>query len=415
MALHLHVLNEEKDAKTTRTTRLTQDDNKTKPIDVFYEFDRIVPWHEDTPVDGNVFGVLLYAMSVGQDFHVHGPVTYTAMRNLEEFQDVWARWRPDMYTKIDIIPERIIRVQKNIENEKAIAAFSGGVDAIYTALRHTQDLPEKLRYPVTSTLLVHGMDVDVYNYDDFNGLKNRVKPLLDELGLELRTVRSNTRELRIQDWSHSPSLQLAACLYMLGEEFAYGLIGSSYPYEQIVVNKGATPITDNLIRGDHFSIIHDGCGAARTDKIKLIAGNETACDVLKVCWKSKDQSVNCGECEKCIRTRMNFWAIGYKGDLPCFPDNFDLEKIKDLTIQFDGQYRELKATLQTAHDNGVSGAWMDALQARLDIWEPTDAKTIQRQRYGSPLKNALKKVVIAVGLEEPVKKAWRSFKRKYAK
>lgn len=415
MALHLHVSNAVKDGKTTRTTTLSQDAKNIKPIDVFYEFDRELPWTEDSPIDGNVFGVLLYAMSIGQPFHLHGPITQTAIRNMEEFQNIWLRWKPQDYKRIDIIADRIITIHKHTNPEKAVVAFSGGVDALFTTLEHTQRLPEHLRYPVKSALMVHGFDVDIYNYDDFNGLQERVKPFLDEVGIDLRTVRTNSRELRLQNWSDSPSLELAACLYMLGEEFDYGLIGSSYPYDAMILPKGATPLTDSLIRGDHFSTIHDGCGYARIDKIGMLANNKSACEVLKVCYEGADQGQNCGICEKCVRTRMNFWAMGYDGALPCFPDNYTDDMIATLNIPHHGQYDELLRTLEHARANNIEGAWMDKLEARLNEWKPIDPKKLQRDRHGSPTKNAIKKVIVAMGLEEPAKKTWRKFKRNVLK
>ena len=95
----------------------------------------------------------------------------------------WSRWKPTIYTTIDIIPERIVDARRGPGNANAIAAFSGGVDATFTALRHAKVLPEATRYPLSSILMVHGFDVNVENHDAFNALVRRVDPIISEVQL----------------------------------------------------------------------------------------------------------------------------------------------------------------------------------------------------------------------------------------
>lgn len=408
--LHLEVDNSLIDNKSRRVTRI-REDGVAKPIEIFHEFDRIIPWTGDTLLDGHVFIILLYAASRGKALRVHGAVSRYAMRNIEELQLAWQRWKPALYKKIEIIPDRILDAQRKFDDEKAISAFSGGVDAMFTALRHAKSLPRNVSYPLKSTLMVHGFDIDVYNKDGFEQLAKRVKPLLDDLNLELRVIRTNSRELKLQDWQDSFALELAGCLHMCSDEFQFGLIGSSEPYDALVLPWGSNPVTDNLISGNLFSIIHDGAGFSRTDKVAEIRRFPLACQTLKVCWAGMDQSGNCGKCEKCVRTQMNFLAAGAVSMPPCFPGELDIKLIDGIQIENTAQLAEMTSIVEYAASHKVRGPWLDRLNQKIATWKPADAAALARRKNGGLLKRGAAKIIIALGLGDPAKKIWRKARR----
>lgn len=90
--LHLSVFNSEVNGKSRRITSLHQE-NKSKKIEIFYEFDRLVPFTEDTLLDGHVLPVLLYASSNGKPLIVHGALSQKVMRNMHELLLAWSLWR----------------------------------------------------------------------------------------------------------------------------------------------------------------------------------------------------------------------------------------------------------------------------------------------------------------------------------
>ncbi len=411
--LNLEVSNSVAGGKSKRVTSLYAG-GATKKIEIFYEFDRIIPWSEDTLLDGHVLAVLLYASSQGKDLKVHGTLSRTAMRNIEELLMAWGRWKPDIYKKISILPDRVVDTRKQHAEERAISAFSGGVDAMFTALSHTSLLPEAVRYPLGSVLMVHGFDVDIYNSTAFEQLTKRVRPALDSLSLELRTLRTNSRELKLQDWDYSHGLELAACLHMYSDEFAFGLIGSTDPYEALVLPWGSNPVTDHLMSGGNFSIVHDGAGFSRTEKVAKISAYPFACKALKVCWAGSDQSGNCGKCEKCVRTQLNFLAVGVQGAVPCFPGEFDINNINTIQLNNLVQIGEMVSIAEYAKAHNVSGEWLTVLNARIAKWQPPDPKLLARQKNGGFLKRAGVKLLTDIGLAEPVKKLWRRIKRAMA-
>ncbi len=410
--LHLEASNSVTDGKSRRSTLLYQD-GSTKKAEIFYEFDRIVPWSEDSLLDGHVFAVLFYASNLGKPLRVHGKLSHLSLRNMYEILTAWRMWKPDIYKVIEIIPDEIIRTRKAKTEEKAICAFSGGVDSLFTALSHCCLLPENTRYPLKAGLMVHGFDVEMYNYDDFNGLANRVAPFLKEMGLDLYTVRTNSRELKLQDWEDSHAMQLAGCMHMFGEEFSFGLVGSSGPYDGFVIPWGSNPVTDRLISGNDFAIIYDGAGSYRSDKVKALLTSPIACAVLKVCHEARDQSGNCGKCEKCVRTMLNFLATGAKTPPPCFPNGFHPEQINVINIHTLGQYREMNRIVGYARRNGINDPWVEMVAARVTAWQPQAPEAAKSAKDGCSPKKILIKCCVLLGIEEPAKKIWRRLRRKF--
>src|SRR5690606_34326214 len=119
---------------------------------------------------------------------------------------------------------------------------------------------------------------------------------------------------------------------------------------------------------DLMNMIHDGAGYSRIEKVAEIARHPIAVACLKVCWAGADQSANCGSCEKCIRTRLNFLAAGVTATPACFDREFDPALIRSVALDNDLQKMEFDLNLQYALKHGRTGAWIAPLQERLRDW-----------------------------------------------
>jgi hypothetical protein len=315
-------------------------------------------------LDGFAAGVMFYAMRSGRPLRVHGPMTKDALCNLSTFQEAWTRWKPHLYRKIELIPSEVVSPQTGTDG-RAIAAFSGGVDSVFTILRHNNQQLGNASYPLNhAVLMVHGFDAPLESLVNFEALKHRTAPLLQELGLNLRTIRTNLRSRLAQDWEDSHMAQLACCLHNYSHEFDYALVGSTEPYDRLVIPWGSNPATDYLLSGARMRIVHDGAGFSRTEKVAYIANNRTASKVLKVCWEGKEYDKNCGDCEKCIRTQANFLAVGVTQP-PCFDAPLNLRQIKTISLTSDLACAELESIIAYAQAKGITGKWLQSLQARV--------------------------------------------------
>jgi hypothetical protein len=351
---------------TRRTVRLVNSD--TAPdIEIFFDLiGEELP--EPRSLDGFVVGIIFHAMRVGQTLRVDGPMTKEALCNLNEFQDAWVRWKPGLYRKIEIIPSAIVTPEISGER-RAIAAFSGGVDSVFTILRHNRGQLGNASFLLRdSVLMVHGFDVSLENPASFEALKDRTAPLLQECGLRLKLIRTNLKTQLLQVWEDSFMAQLASCLHNYSHDFYYALVGSSEPYDRLVLPWGSNPATDYLLSGGTMRLVHDGAGFSRTEKIAYIANNWTASRVLKVCWEGKETHKNCGVCEKCVRTQANFLAVGVARP-ECFDAPLDPRHIRMIRLRNATQCAELESIIAYAKAKGMKGEWLEQLQAEVKTFK----------------------------------------------
>ena len=98
---------------------------------------------------------------------------------------------------------------------------------------------------------------------------------------------------------------LASVGLLLGFPRVY--VPSSVFYRELFL-MGSHPLTDPLWSNESVEIIHDGCEAKRTDKLRKICEHKSALANLRVCWK--DMNTNCGKCLKCLRTMIPLKLLG---------------------------------------------------------------------------------------------------------
>ena len=384
-------------ASATRWEVTLRRDGGGAPVQLWYELpsgNRRAP----QALDGFVFPVLLYAMRLGARLVVHGPLSRTGLCNMAEVQAFWHLWYPEKYLRIDITPESVVDLERRKAGRRALAAFSGGADSCFTVLRHCTRLVGNGSYNLDTAVMVHGFDVKLANQDHFDRLVHRTAPFLAELSVTLETVRTNSKELGLMDWEDSHAAQLAGCLHLLSPDFEFGLVGSTASYDDLHLPWGSNPITDGLLSGDGFAIVHDGAGFSRTDKIAALLHCPTCVASLKVCWEGKDQDRNCGFCEKCIRTRLNFLAAG-EANPACFDTPFHAAAIGAVQIRNRIALAELRSIATYAGRHGFKAQWLDRLNDRLRAHEREMRRDLRRRHMIGALDT--------LGMKEPLKRGLR--------
>jgi hypothetical protein len=179
------------------------------------------------------------------------------------------------------------------------AFFSGGVDALYTAMQ---------RQPVLDALvLINGFDFKVES-DVFARARARTARQAERFGLPLLAVETNwidfTRHHRIAR-NTSFGCALAAIALALAPERM--IIASSNSYARLVPS-GSHPILDPLWSSDATQIEHHGCHARRDEKLLAVLERPELVPDIWVCHA--DPVINCGQCAKCRRLRLSLWLLG---------------------------------------------------------------------------------------------------------
>ena len=300
---------------------------------------------EDTRGDHALLVALLHGMRLKRDIHIAGEVCPELLTNLETLQDIWQRWRPERYQKINIsvAEERSLASQAT---SGGLFAFSGGVDGTYTFFRHLTGAAGRRTQQPAAALLVHGMDIPLSEPQMYERALIRAQRMLEGTGVPMLPLKTNSRALNL-DWEEAYGLQLIAAMLVVQPAFAAGIHGSGEPWEMLVFPWGSTPFTDPCCQTKGFKIFHDGCEASRTEKVDWLARHTDACKDLRVCWQGPQKDRNCGECEKCMRTKLNFWALGHA--IPeSLPGGISPSAVRQIKPLNHIQLRELQSILQVA-------------------------------------------------------------------
>jgi hypothetical protein len=255
--------------------------------------------------DPFAIATILTAMNQGTDLVVHGEVSPSLLRNLEEFQAAWSSWRPEMYRIVQMSAETEREPAIASETERAISAFSGGVDSCFTAFRHRTGRCGRLQRNLEAGLMVHGFDIPLKE-PVFDQAVERSRKMLNSVEMELIPMATNFREVIKIHWEDVFGTAIASCLHLLLGSYTAGLIASSHSYPVISFPYGSNPLSDRFLSSQRFEIVHDGAIAARWDKIQEIMNWPEALENLRVCWQGEQKDRNCGRCEKCIRNILNF-------------------------------------------------------------------------------------------------------------
>ncbi len=308
--------------------------------------------------DFAVVAVAFAAMREGRPIHVEGPVTAELLRNLEEFQEAWAMWR-SAYRRVQITADQVLPPQQ-MSARCGVFALSGGVDGTFALLRHHSGRAGLRTAPPVCAMLVQGFDIPLDNQAAFERAHGSISDVMRALGVPLVTVRTNWREQLCKDWLMEYHAALTACLFQFRGLANVGVCGAGEDYSQLVVPWGSNPVTNHLLSGGGFQVHTEGAGFTRTERVRLICDYPEIAAKLRVCWEGPKTGGNCGRCEKCIRTKLNFLAN--RQEPLCFDGRPTRAQILGLTARNQVQLAFLSEILASARKNGASGPWLESLR-----------------------------------------------------
>lgn len=336
-----------------------------------------------------VVATLLLAMRYHSPTIIHGQVSPSLLQNLEEFQAAWSAWEPAQYRPVEIRAD--IEQEQPLANglDKAIATFSGGVDSCFTVFRHHSGTCGRWQRNLQAGLMIHGMDIPLEEEQGFTKAAEKARALLATLGMELIPIATNFRQLPLK-WEDAFGTGMVSCLMMLQGGYTTGLIASSFPYQALSFPYGSNPITDSMLSSNAFKIVHDGAAFPRLEKMREIINWPEALQSLRVCWQGQYKDRNCGRCEKCIRTILNFRILGV--GLPgCFIEDVTDSQIRNIRVT-SGPLTEMERVLIAAKTAGINDSWVRALEIcirRNQILDALEKPKIAAQKSITSLKQNL--------------------------
>lgn len=257
---------------------------------------------------------LLPSMLTGSDLEVEGAVSGRLVRGLDEIQDVYRCWNPQLKR----VAIRAETTSPPPPVDRVGSFYSGGVDSNHTLIRHRDE--------ITDLIVISGFDFEM-DGDTFADVLRRLAPLAETFDKRLLPIETNFFAFERAYALHrtmSHGSALAAVALMLGFRTVY--IPSSHTYNELGA-WGSHPLTDRLWENGRTKLLHDGAGSRRTDKLREISTEPRILDRLIVCWRLPNE--NCGVCGKCLRTMTAFRLLGISSPVvPPLPSPAVLKNIR---------------------------------------------------------------------------------------
>jgi hypothetical protein len=295
--------------------------------------------------------------------------------------------------------------------------MSGGVDALATFRANRLDFPVGHPRSIGHCFFVHGFDVGGYaaldkSFGHFDLAVSTLSALLEREGARLVPVYTNLRHLEAADpLAYDPQLtelgihgqlftmashgaSLAAVGHAFSRRISTALIASS---ESIPALQplGSHPLLDPSYSSSELWIQHDGARFERLEKVRLVAGWDAALRTLRTCFyplRSADV-LNCGKCEKCLRTMAELLVVGRLHDCPTFPlDDLAPRDLETIAVSYASGDPPTTAFLYDVSEP----YWRDLVEpfrriGRADLADVIDAKLAA---YGAAKRSRLRRNAI---------------------
>lgn len=344
--------------------------------------------------NGFLLAVIVYAMNHGEHrVYVESNIDLWLKYRLEKSLNYLAMWFA--HSKIPTIEccsstlNPSITSTKLMKEVRSTAVFlSGGVDSYCTLTRNTNAInnthPKRIRYG----LLVNGLDIGYQGEGESTPSQQALTDIsykaIDQVcknsGIQSILIDTNIRSLDPNSILYAKQAHgaiLAGMAHFLTSDISDILISSTNDMRHAAA-WGSSPLIDVNYSSELLSVHHDSEDLSRLDKIKLIIENPNILKNLRVCpkvYNIPSGFLNCGKCEKCVRTRLELLVLGYKnefGTFPNIPESIWLTE-ENLLIQSDyhaSQFEELIEPLQKLGLNNILSIVLHSIEKwhRYQAW-----------------------------------------------
>jgi len=276
---------------------------------------------------------------------------------LETVMVLMQNWTDGMFQPLTI-DAPLLKTALHQEKKRHAGIFlSGGMDSL-AALKRIRDnyAPAHPGYP-RDALLVHGFDIGGViergaKYHVFERAKAAMAPVAAAADLALIPIYTNIRHLcdnRDLWLNQFFGAVLAAAVHALSPRINLAWLASSYDIPHLHPC-GSHPLLDPEYGSADLQIRHRDVGLSRMEKLEIVAGWDVAFQNFRVCLANVPERLNCGRCEKCVRTMLELESLG----------------LLDKTQAFE--------------DDAVDPGWLDAFSITIRVREPFYLELIEPLR-----------------------------------
>jgi len=267
--------------------------------------------------DAFLVGCLLPALHLGEKrIFIEGEICPFLKEGVQVAMNILSHWTGGRYAPIRV--EAGIRKDVIVpESPRTGMVMSGGMDSLAALRLNRMNYPTDHPAYVKDSFFLHGFDIGGVvergaKIHVFDRAVNAISKITEDAGTTLIPVYTNIRHLcdERQLWLDSFfGAVLAAMSHSFAGRNSLMFIGSSYDIPNLHPC-GSHPLLDPEYSSYGMRIRHRDYELSRLEKIKTVSGWETAFQNFRVCLANVPDQLNCGRCEKCVRTMTELTALG---------------------------------------------------------------------------------------------------------
>lgn len=276
----------------------------------------------------NSFFVVVYpmALALNEKLIFEGPVSKKLFRNIRKISPFLGFDNRE----IEVIFKGWV-TDKGKYRKRGLL-FTLGLDSFHALLSMKRE-----KKGIDALVFVIGYDIHLSKDSFIKKVNKKLIAVSRIFNVDPIVVSTNLRSYSdpILRWSLFHGAALGAVGHLL-KEIGYFYVASSDQYLDKGVLWGTGPKLDRLWSSEKRRFIPFAPKSSRMQKIDELVGDsclETLLTNLRVCWQHDIPAgkLNCGECEKCIRTHLMLLLCGLEVPKDLF-GNFSLKKLKTVSL-----------------------------------------------------------------------------------
>lgn len=309
---------ENKEGTTRIIASVTWEDCQRPPLDVYLAAPEQYAQDLTCRPDGFLAGCLAPALYFGEKrIKFDRPICPQLREGMITNMDWLRYWHGWNYTPLKIEAPQGFEAPVTNANRNVALMLSGGVDSLYTLRQNRLSFPLDHPGSIKDCFLVHGFDIhhdaqSQPNIEIFNRAVASMRAVADEAKVNLIPVYTNIRHLYSDkrfwlEWFFGAGLAFVAHGFVNRINRVW--FSSDSDVKETRYPLGSHPMSDNNFSSCELTVFHSPL-RTRLEKVKTLAEWDVALHNLRVCTANQKDWLNCGECEKCLRTMVMLLALG---------------------------------------------------------------------------------------------------------
>ncbi|MEO8577034.1 MAG: hypothetical protein ABI556_10050 [Gemmatimonadales bacterium] len=275
---------------------------------------------------------------------VEGSICCRLRDGLSAASELFAIWHPHC-RPIEMEPTAGFAPTVPRTSRRAASFMSGGIDALSMLRSNQLDYAPSHPASIRDCLLLHGVHVHDHDANGisadwlarFDAYRERMEIFARDAGVTLIPVYTNIRTLypTPSSWSGigygAGLISIAHCFSSRIDRIKIASVGIGMR----AMAHGSQPWLDHHFSTDAVSVDHEQAAMTRFEKTRVVSDWPEAMSILRPCFGSAvaEGAINCGRCEKCVRTMLALVALKKLDRAPTFPfDNVTAEMLAPVWI-----------------------------------------------------------------------------------